>query len=161
MKLTPLLLSILGLLAACSSEQEVSSAPDTPATEAARTDSAAGNSIRSSAPKTAPMAPADSEPTTYQLLQGKWQSTEDSLSVIEIREHQYIDYYDGKRLGTAAFILDRTCPGASGAGHPGDNEKFLVEPEEDMCWAVVSVDAESLELSYTARGNSLNYRKLK
>ncbi|MDO7854081.1 hypothetical protein [Hymenobacter convexus] len=99
--------------------------------------------------------------TVYQRLQGKWQSTDDDRSVIEIKEHQYIDYYDGKRLSTAAFILDRACPSQPGAGHPGDNENYLVEPQQDMCWEVVGVDDESLELSYTARGNSLNYRKVK
>ncbi|MFD2718129.1 hypothetical protein ACFST9_05345 [Hymenobacter monticola] len=131
------LLFVCALVTACGSEQKPPSTP--PA--AAR--------------------PAPAAATTYQRLQGKWQSTTDARSVIELKEHQYIDYYDGKEVGAAAFILDRACPQEAGAGHPGDNEKYLVQPKEDMCWEIVGVDDVGLELSYTARGNTLNYRKVK
>ena len=141
MKFSSLLLLLLSAFGACSPEQEKASMPG--------------------APKTAATPPGATIKTTYQLLQGKWQSTEDAKSVIELNGHRYIDYYDGKQLGTAAFVLDRACPSTPGAGQPGDNEKFLVEPQEDMCWEIVNVDDESLELSYTARGNTLNYRKIK
>jgi hypothetical protein len=94
-------------------------------------------------------------------LQGKWQSTADAQSVIELRGHLYLDYYAGEALDTAEFILASACPSPAGAGQLGDNEPYLVEPKEDLCWEVVSVDEESLELSYTARGNSLNYKRMK
>lgn len=137
MKHIPLVLLVFALVTACGSEQKPASAPPAAA------------------------QPGSAAPTTYQRLQGKWQSTTDARSVIEIKQHQYIDYYDGKRLDAATFILDRACSGAAGAGHPGDNEKYLVEPREDMCWEIVGVNEEGLELSYTARGNTLNYRRIK
>jgi hypothetical protein len=147
MKFAPLLLFVCALVTACGSEQKPPSAPP-----------AAGPATARPATEASPPAAA---PTTYQRLQGKWQSTTDARSVIEIKEHQYIDYYDGKQVGAAAFVLDRACPGATGAGHPGDNENYLVEPKEDMCWEIVGVDEVGLELSYTARGNTLNYRRMK
>jgi hypothetical protein len=153
MKFAPLLLFVFAWVTACGPEPKTSSA--TPA---------AGPAAQAASKAAAPATPEPTPPTaktTYQQLQGKWQSTTDARSVIEIKEHQYIDYYDGKQLGTAAFILDRACPGAAGAGHPGDNEKYLVEPKEDMCWEIVGVNEAGLELSYTARGNTLNYRRMK
>jgi hypothetical protein len=140
MKHAFLLLFVCALSTACGTEPNASSALP-----------AAGPAIHQ----------ASAGQTTYQRLQGKWQSTTDARSVIEFKEHQYIDYYDGEKLGATAFVLDRACPGSAGAGHPGDNEKYLVEPKEDMCWEVIGVDENGLELSYTARGNTLNYRRVK
>jgi len=115
---------------------------------------------RPATPPTAAPAPA-AAPTTYQQLQGKWQSTDDARSVIELKDHLYIDYYGGKRLATATFVLDQACPGTTGAGHPSDNGPYLVEPKEGMCWEIIDVTDTGLSLSYTARGNTLNYRRLK
>ncbi|MGY3089021.1 hypothetical protein ACVWYF_002061 [Hymenobacter sp. UYAg731] len=157
MKIIPLLFALLSALAACSSEQEKAAVPETPGAAAAPL----GSVVHSAAPQPAQPRPAAATKTTYQLLQGKWQSREDAKSVIELKGHRYIDYYDGKQLSSSAFVLDRACPSIPGAGQPGDNEKYLVEPQEDMCWEVVGVDEESLELSYTARGNSLSYRKIR
>lgn len=162
MRLTPLLISTIGLLAACSPKQENAAATGTVALgiEVAQPDSGTGNPPRSSALNKSSSLEAETTKTTYQLLQGKWQSIEDAKSVIEIKEHAYIDYYAGKQLSTTAFILDRACPSASGAGHPGDNEKYLVEPREQMCWEIVGVDKDYLELNYTTRGNTLKYRHI-
>lgn len=152
MKFAPLLLFVCAWATACEPEPKASSA--TPAAGPAAPPASKAAALP--APASAPVAAS----TTYQRLQGKWQSTADARSVIEIKEHQYIDYYDGKQIGTAAFILDRACPGDADAGPPGDNEKYLVEPEKDMCWEIVGVDEKGLELRYTARGNALNYRRL-
>lgn len=99
--------------------------------------------------------------TTYALLQGTWQSTDDPKDVIELRGHRRIEYYAGVPLGTTVFMLDRACPSDPKAGHPSDNGRYLVEPREDMCWEIVGVNNQGLELSYVARGNTLNYRRIK
>jgi hypothetical protein len=95
------------------------------------------------------------------LLQGKWQSTQDTQSFLELKDHLYISSYAGEAADTAEFILNRTCAANSSAEHSGNNERYLVQPKESMCWEIVVVDEETLELSYTARGNSLIYRKVK
>lgn len=99
--------------------------------------------------------------TVYHLLQGKWQSTLDEQSFIELRDHLYIDSYAGEAVDTTEFVLAKSCVADSNTGHSGDNERYLVQPKEKMCWEIVSVDEESLELSYTTRGNTLTYRKVK
>ncbi|GAB3870133.1 hypothetical protein GCM10028824_18350 [Hymenobacter segetis] len=135
-----LLLPVVALLGACSSEPP-------PSAQASR------DTLRPPTPT--------ADTSTYARLQGTWQSTEDPKSVIELRGHRYISYYEGVPLDTAAFILDQACPAEPGAGQPSNSGRYLVEPSEDMCWEVVGVDAQGLELSYTARGNTLNYRKMK
>ncbi|WP_375436854.1 hypothetical protein [uncultured Hymenobacter sp.] len=163
-----LLLPLVSLLASCAPEQKNSSliAPDTPETSLVKSDTAsdaADTTVGLSAEQMVSPLPTSGAPakSTYQLLQGKWQSTDDARSVIELKGHAYIDYYGGEPLDTAEFVLAQACPSEAGAGYLGDNERYLVEPKEAMCWEVVGVDEESLELSYTARGNSLNYRKIK
>lgn len=163
-----LLLPALGLVASCSSDQQnpVSATANTPENKVVRTALpvvAAGPRATSSGKEQAAQLSADRSlaKSTFQLLQGKWQSTEDEKDVIELKGHRYIDYYDGLPLDTTSFILVQACSSRLSAGRTGDNERYLVQPSEDMCWEVVGVDEESLELSYTARGNSLNYRKLK
>ncbi|MDF7814759.1 hypothetical protein [Hymenobacter sp. YC55] len=109
---------------------------------------------------TSVLKPGAAAKTIYQLLQGKWRSTDDAQYVLELREHYYMDYYGEKLSDSTEFILDKACPSAPNAGHPGDNERYLVQPKEDMCWEIVGVDEESLELIYSGRGNSLSFKRI-
>jgi hypothetical protein len=97
--------------------------------------------------------------TIFESLSGKWQSVDDKKNSIEFKEHSYSEYYDGKIIEENKFLLDKACPGEEGSGSSGDNEKYLVVG--DMCWYIIKVDEDNLELSYTARGNTLIYKKIK
>lgn len=166
---SPLLFSVVYLLTACSPERNNSSHPvaakpdvvvqslDSLSRSAETPVSLGSNELTTSlAPQ-----PGASAKTIYQLLQGKWQSTDDNQYVLELKEHCYLDYYEGKLSDSTEFILDKACPSAPEAGHPGDNEKYLVQPREDMCWEIAGVDEESLELIYTSRGNTLSFKRIR
>jgi hypothetical protein len=97
--------------------------------------------------------------TIYQLLQGKWQSIDDAKSIIEFKNEYYADYYDNVKGEENKFWLDKGCPDSKESGNAGENEKYLVVG--DMCWFIVNVTESRLELNYTARGNTLVYKKIK
>jgi hypothetical protein len=154
---------VLGLVTACSAKQKTPSSSEGKRAEVkvARADSTAAEPGFVVAPNSSQVPPSQAtKKTIYQLLQGKWQSTQDTSSIIELKGRLHTDIYAGKRLHTAAFILDQACPATPGAGHPSDNEKHLVVPTDGMCWEVVKVDEASLTLLYTKRGNTLNYRRM-
>ncbi|UOQ68739.1 hypothetical protein [Hymenobacter volaticus] len=164
-----LLFSVVGLLAACSPETKNSSHPAAVKPEAAvlALDSIS-ESVKAPAPTESTelaaslaLQPGAATKTIYQLLQGKWRSAGDDQYVLELKGHRYLDYYGGKLSDSTEFILDKACPSAPEAGHPGDNERYLVQPKEDMCWEIVGVDEESLELIYTSRGNTLSFKRIR
>ena len=149
------------LLSACSQDQPQQES--TAATVAAVSPAAPADSTptAAAAPSRAAPTPAASAKTVYQLLQGKWQSTQDEKAVIEFKDRRYVDYYENEQLGSKPFVLDKACSGEAAAGHPGNDERYLSVPEDDMCWHIAMVDEQSLELEYIARGNVLVYRKIK
>ena len=158
-----LLLILSGLLAACSPKQnDKASAPIEPTATAGQpalaTDGAAPAPSQA-ATQAAP--PATVIKSDYQLLQGRWQSNDDAQSVIELRGNLYYTYYAGAPIDTAEFILGPACSAAGGAEHPNDHATYLVEPKENMCWEITSLDDKNLTLQYTARGNLLTYRRIK
>jgi len=95
---------------------------------------------------------------TVERLQGRWQSTEDAKSIIEIKGHDYIDYYDGKSVDTVTFDILSACK--SEGGKPDKKGKYL-ETAKELCYHIDSVTPEELVLMYLPRGNSLAYKKLK
>ena len=163
-----LLLCVVGLLAACSSEAKKTLHPipaklqhstlvlDSRSQSKGET-SSPGHPKQSISPVSSPAVPSK---TIYQLLQGKWQSAEDAQYVLELKGHCYLDYYAGNLNDSTEFILDQACVSAPNAGHPGDNERYLVQPKEDLCLEIVGVDEESLELLYISRGNTLSFTKI-
>lgn len=102
---------------------------------------------------------ANTEKTIYQLLQGTWQSYDDPKSVIEFKDQYYIDYYDNEKIDENKFWLDKSCPDTGVSGKTGENEKYLVV--DDMCWFINEVTESLLDLTYTSRGNTLMYKKIK
>lgn len=164
-----LLFFVLGFLPACSPEIKSSSHPVAaqPKAVVLALDSARGSAKASAPSESGELAtslapqPGTAPKTIYQLLQGKWQSADDEQYVLELKGHRYLDYYGGKLSDSTEFILDKACPSAPEAGHPGDNERYLIQPKEDMCWEIVGVDEEILELIYTSRGNTLSFKRIK
>jgi hypothetical protein len=105
-----------------------------------------------------PMSSADSLTTDQALdrMQGRWRSTDDDRSVVEIDGDRVTSSYDGEVMdeGTLGFV--ESCPeGGEGLG-------FVIggETGEGLCYYLVEVDEDRLEYSYAARGNTLAYRRI-
>ena len=102
---------------------------------------------------------AITEKTIYQLLQGKWQSADDPKSVIEFKDQYYARYYDNVKGEENKFWLDKSCPDTDESGNTGENEKYLVV--DGLCWFINDITESHLDLTYTSRGNTLIYKKIK
>jgi hypothetical protein len=106
----------------------------------------------------------DLESINLELLQGTWQSLEDEASFLVIEGDRMKNYYGGmdEELDNEVFIISDTCMNESDSENdsPEEKDRYLSNPNLDMCWYIESVDATNLTLIYTARGNTLTYRRV-
>ncbi len=106
----------------------------------------------------------DLESINLELLQGTWQSLEDEASFLVIEGDRMKNYYGGmdEELDNEVFIISDTCMNESDSESdlPEEKDRYLSNPNLDMCWYIESVDATNLILIYTARGNTLTYRRV-
>ena len=92
-------------------------------------------------------------------LQGEWVSTEDPKSKLIITKDKYILAYEGEKADSSTYTLSKKdCSGNADANSEG---YFIALPADDMCYAIDNLDSENLSLIYTARGNMLNYKRVK
>lgn len=111
-------------------------------------------------------AKADSLNTnaTFEQLQGMWQSVEDEKSFVSFEGDQRRGFVEGMvDVEGEKFILSGKCMNESDKN--SETEKgmslYISCVESNMCWYVVNVDSEALTLSYMARGNTLEYKRVK
>ncbi len=91
-------------------------------------------------------------------LQGKWQSDDDPSSIIEIKNNQFISYYENDTMisETIEFINN-----AEDRKSDSDGEYFIVKGEFDaMIYYLIEVSKSKLIYSFVGRGNSLRYTKI-
>ena len=104
------------------------------------------------------------ESINLELLQGTWQSLEDEASFLVIEGDRMKNYYGGMddELDNEVFIISDTCMNESDSESdlPEEKDRYLSNPNLDLCWYIESVDATNLTLIYTARGNTLTYRRV-
>jgi hypothetical protein len=106
----------------------------------------------------------DLESINLELLQGTWQSLEDEASFLVIEGDRMKNYYGGMddELDNEIIMISDTCMNESDSESdlPEEKDRYLSNPNLDMCWYIESVDATNLILIYTARGNTLTYRRV-
>jgi hypothetical protein len=106
----------------------------------------------------------DSVTISLELLQGKWQSLEDEASFMVIEGDRMKNYYGGmdEELDNEAIMLEDTCMNEadSANGLPAEKNRYLSNPNLDMCWYIEFVDDTRLSLIYMATGNTLTYRRV-
>ncbi len=90
-------------------------------------------------------------------VQGRWVSTEDPLAAVEVDGLVWTDVYDGQEIGRSVVNFWEAC--SDGTGGAPVLELFTVGSADagSLCYSVVGVDADRMELVYTARGNMLVY----
>ena len=106
----------------------------------------------------------DIESINLELLQVTWQSLEDEASFLVIEGDRMKNYYGGmdEELDNEVFIISDTCMNESDSENdlPEEKDRYLSNPNLDMCWYIESVDDTNLTLIYMARGNTLTYRRV-
>jgi len=80
-------------------------------------------------------------------LLGRWVSLDDANSEIEFKDGKKIDYYQKKKLAEGTFVQD------------GKN-LVVNEDGDEFKYTILELSSTNLSLSYLARGNTLNYKKV-
>lgn len=97
------------------------------------------------------------EITTYDLLQGKWESIDDANNVLWFQDTWRMESTSSdKPWSKDAFILADAC----NSKVQNDNARYLICAKIDLCWYIVSIDTTTLQLSYVGRGNTLTYKRI-
>ncbi len=112
----------------------------------------------------------DMPKTNAQLLQGTWQHEEDKTNFLVFEKHVSDDKQgirkeiaDGMdEWDQASYIIGDSCEcDTFGPPMEPEKEKFITCPKDEMCWYIVSVDEDALQLSQIGgRGNILVYKRV-
>jgi len=103
--------------------------------------------------------------STNDLLQGKWQSMVDKTNFLVFDKNLRKEIAGGmENWNSEPFTLSNKCLNESDKemiGEP-ENDKYISCNQSDMCWYIITINKDFLELSYTAgRGNTLKYKRVK
>ena len=102
--------------------------------------------------------------STNELLQGKWQSLDDKTNFLVFDKNQRKEIAKGmSNWDMEPFTLSNKCLIESDKEMTGEPEKdkYISCVKSDMCWYIISINKDFLELSYTGRGNTLKYKRVK
>ena len=102
--------------------------------------------------------------STYDLLQGKWQHSEDKTNFL------VFDKFIRKEMSAGMTEWDEETYAISDHCLNEADKESVAEPEKDLyiscaesdlCWYIARLDADNLELTYMGRGNTLKYMRVK
>lgn len=102
--------------------------------------------------------------SNMELLQGKWQSTDDNTNFLVFEKDHRKEIAEGmENWDDEVFVLSDRCLNESDKGNniPAEKDRYISCSESDLCWYIISLDSETLSLSYMSRGNTLTYKKVK
>ena len=102
--------------------------------------------------------------STFDLLQGKWQSTDDKTNFVVFEKNHRKEIAAGmSNWDDEEFELSDHCLNESNAADNNTKSKdsYISCKKSDLCWNIVSISADKLTLEYMGRGNTLNYVKVK
>ncbi len=103
----------------------------------------------------APAPEVDPYADLVQAVQGRWASTDDPLASLVVDGMIWTDFYDGQEVARSVISFSDSCSD----GPIGERmlELFSIGSADpvSLCYAVEGVDADRMELTYTARGNTL------
>lgn len=106
-------------------------------------------------------AASDQEESISSLLPGIWQSLDDPKNFMEFTETELKWSPGSSDENTEPYQVSKNCLNSSNElATELSDPKYLSVEESDLCWFIVNVDENNLELSYVGRGNTLKFRKV-
>ena len=90
---------------------------------------------------------------------GKWICVQDPLSLIVIKGKHVSDYYHNKLIGTTQYVLTKQ-PCDKSYKTPVKNPLYLIW-NEGLCYEVVGITKNYIELIFTPTGATLTYSREK
>lgn len=98
------------------------------------------------------------------MLQGKWQHVEDASNFIVFEGNHRKEIADGMtEWDDTEIVIADQCKNAGDSRYASaaERDRYISDLKNDMCWYIISVDADNLQLSYVSRGNTLTYKRVK
>ncbi|MEH6659935.1 hypothetical protein [Leeuwenhoekiella marinoflava] len=94
------------------------------------------------------------------LLQGTWNSDEDSASYLKITDDQLFMGYEGVDTGTDTYTITiaNQLPNDQ-ASNPDTYYLILTQGDETLTYAIDILNEDSLKLLFLPRGNFLSYSR--
>lgn len=104
------------------------------------------------------LAPRDAISDSLDMMQGRWISTEDAQSKLDITGSLQSSGYGGEEPRQSLM----TFPGACPDGGQTDGTTLVVQelgtpPEDALCYDILALSNDRMELMYLPRGNILSY----
>ena len=121
------------------------------------------DSIKSAHSANTNVDPKPSE-SNFELLQGKWQSTDDKTNFLVFEKNHRKEIARGMdKWDDEEFILSDKCMNDSNKDMEVEKEKdrYISVLKSDLCWYIIKLDPDTLSLSYLGRGNTLTYKKVR
>lgn len=97
-----------------------------------------------------------------QLLQGSWQNTVDSLSIIKIDGNKIINFYSGKSAGPGAKIsLSDNCLENPDPERTLEEDRYIsIIGAYSDCYYITKLDKENLQLNFLNGGFDLTFKRI-
>ena len=115
--------------------------------------------------KTDSTANSTAKPTSnFDLLQGKWQSSDDKTNFLVFEKNHRKEIADGmKNWDDEEFTLSDKCGNETNKSDnlPKEKDTYISCLKSDLCWHIETLTADKLVLTYMGRGNTLIYNKVK
>jgi len=102
--------------------------------------------------------------TKFELLQGKWQSTDDKTNYLVFENNHRKEIAGGMSAwDDEVFTLSDKCTNERNKDNTYDSEKdrYISCAASDLCWYILELDSNTLSLTYMVRGNTLTYHRVK
>ncbi len=103
--------------------------------------------------------------STFRMLQGKWQHVDDKTNFVVFKGNSRSEIAgDGaSKWSYDEFELSDTCLNEYNKAHEVTPEKdrYISCMDSDLCWYIVEINENRLELAYMGRGNTLSYIRVK
>jgi hypothetical protein len=102
--------------------------------------------------------------SNFELLQGKWQSTDDKTNILVFEKNHRKEISEGMdKWDVEEFILSDRCMNESNKNMEVEKEKdrYISVLKSDLSWYIIKLSSDTLSLSYMGRGNTLTYKKVK
>jgi hypothetical protein len=102
--------------------------------------------------------------SSFEKIQGKWQSTDDKTNFLVFEKDHRKDFADGmEKWDDEVFVLGDKCLNDLDKDREiePEKDKYISCIKSDLCWYIVEVNSSGLSLSYMGRGNTLTYKKVK
>lgn len=101
--------------------------------------------------------------TNYELLQGKWQSEDDSTNFLVFEKNIRKEIAAGMDDWDAEeFVLSDQCENEFNQSDNSTKEKdnYISCKKSDLCWYIMYLNEKGLTLQYLGRGNTLTYKRV-